>query len=308
MYKHSPGNHAGRAAGLGQLPLLVYAGAVFLAGGLVAYPVYLLSTGLGWHGVEFDSVVHRCLKIVALLGLWPLMRYLKLTRLEDWGFGGRGGQFTKNFLSGFVAGIAMLGVLCIVILALEIRYLSPNFVPTAGELLALVVRIALSGVVIALAEEVWFRGALFQAVSKTSPAVTAIAVTAVLYGCVHFLDTDAVPSPLTPDMWSGLVVVGHSFAGLADPAIVGPLLALVSAGVLLGLVRLKTGSVAQCIGLHAGWLVAIKTLRKATDVELESPLIYLAGGYDGVIGYLAFVWFTLLSITYFWVNWRRPAR
>jgi uncharacterized protein len=74
--------------------------------------------------------------------------------------------------------------------------------------------------------------------------------------------------------------------------------------VLLGLVRERTGRVAECIGLHAGWVFVIGLTRRLTEAVPDAGHTWLAGRYDGVIGVLAGAVFLALA----W-GWRpRPRR
>src|SRR5690606_9308040 len=73
-------------------------------------------------------------------------------------------------------------------------------------------------------------------------------------------------------------------------------IALAMLGVLLAVVRLRTGALAACIGLHAAGVACIAVLRSTTLVEQDSAYAGLVGSYDGVIGWAALIWFVLIVL------------
>lgn len=79
------------------------------------------------------------------------------------------------------------------------------------------------------------------------------------------------------------------------------LTAVFAAGVLLALVRERTGHIGWCIGLHAGWIFVIQVTRRVTDVNSASDLAFWVGGYDDFIGWLAVAWIGALTVAYW--NW-----
>ena len=74
------------------------------------------------------------------------------------------------------------------------------------------------------------------------------------------------------------------------------MVALFLVGVLLGLVRERSGHIGWCIGLHAGWVFVIQVTRQLTDGNEASPYAYLVGDYDGIIGWAAAGWIGLLAL------------
>ena len=95
---------------------------------------------------------------------------------------------------------------------------------------------------------------------------------------------------------------GGQISGLDATVSLDSFLALAAVGVFLSLIRLKTGSLAQCIGVHAGWVLVIKVFRKMTDLDPMSPWAFLVGNYDGTIGYLALGYVLMLGLAYYWIH------
>ena len=279
--------------------LVGYVAVVFVLGAVLAYPAYALLDHCWNDAPPFHSVVHRTLKLLALIALWPLLHGLGLSSRRQWGYGTSRGTFATDLSLGLLFGIGSLGLLIAFLVMLDVRVLVrlPEMVPAAflgvlGEALA-------AGLVIGLIEETWFRGALFSAISRETYPLRAVWVTAVLFGAVHFVRADPAVAPLDPTWTDGFVVIAHSFHSFADRTFVGSFVALVAAGFLLGLMRQHSGHIAYCIGVHAGWVAVIKTTKKVSEVNVDSPFAFLVGGYDGVIGYLASLVFFLLCVGYY---------
>jgi len=91
----------------------------------------------------------------------------------------------------------------------------------------------------------------------------------------------------------------HAFIDLFEWRNLDSIVSLFLVGVLLALVREGRGQIGWCIGLHAGWVFVIQMTRKLTDGNAASGLAFLAGDYDGIIGWLAAVWIGALAAL-FW--------
>ncbi len=195
----------------------------------------------------------------------------------------------------------MMAVLVCALVVLDVRILRDSV--DLNEALGLLWRGVVVGIVVAVIEELWFRGGLYSVLQDigASGADTggglrggyrALALTSLLYAAVHFVRPDAAFSG-SVQWWSGLWVIGESFDRFANPDIIDSFLALVAAGWVLGLTRQRTDSIAACIGLHAGWVSVIYPARKLT--VLASTPSALVGTYDGVVGWLATVMFALCA-------------
>jgi membrane protease YdiL (CAAX protease family) len=182
------------------------------------------------------------------------------------------------------------------LLALGVRQIRPGL---DGELAGLIAGGVISGLAVAFIEETFFRGVLFTAVARTSGAVAAIAAPSVLYAALHFLGGKLRVPPDQVSWEHGFQVLSRLFERYAQPlAFVDSFLALVTLGVLLALVRLRTGAIAACIGLHAAGVCTIFVLRDTTAVNDDARLAGIVGTYDGVIGWAAFAWFVAIVVAY----------
>jgi membrane protease YdiL (CAAX protease family) len=99
--------------------------------------------------------------------------------------------------------------------------------------------------------------------------------------------------------WSGaLFMFIQVFVAGLDWQDLDSVATLFLAGLLLALVRERTGHIGWCIGLHAGWVWVIQTTRKVTDPNPESPLAFLVGSYDSFLGWLVLAWIALVVVAY----------
>lgn len=265
------------------------AGSLLLAAALT-YPAWLLVATVSVEPVH--RVMNRLAMLIALVGLIVLTRRLGLSNRTALGYGLPRGEFLRQLGIGWAAGIGLMLPLIALLLALDVRQIKPGL---DGDLPGLLAGGIVSGLVVAFIEETFFRGVLFTAVSRTSGAIAAVAAPSVLYAALHFLGGKLRVPPEQVSWEHGFQVLSRLFERYTQPlAFVDSFLALVTLGVLLALVRLRTGAIAACIGLHAAGVCAIFVLRDTTVVNDHAQLATIVGSYDGVIGWAAFAWFALI--------------
>uniref|UniRef100_UPI0012E32CDC CPBP family intramembrane glutamic endopeptidase n=1 Tax=Methylogaea oryzae TaxID=1295382 RepID=UPI0012E32CDC len=176
--------------------------------------------------------------------------------------------------------------------------------PAAGVGQALLV-----GVLVGCIEELLFRGVLLGALAQRRGAVYAVAVSAFYYAILHFFHSD-LKLPEDGLGWqSSFTYIGDGFRHLLRWNNADSFAALYCAGLLLGCARLLVGpGLALCIGIHAGWVYTLRTTLALTDLVPASPLGFLVGDYDHIIGWLAAGWLTLLTLPLLrTLHRRRPA-
>jgi uncharacterized protein len=278
------------------------AGALVVAAALT-YPAWLL---VGTVSVEpVHRVMNRVAMLLALLGLIVLTRRLGLSNRAALGYGVPQRQFTEQLATGWFAGVGLMLPLVGLLFALDIRQMKPGF---DANLVTLLGGAILSGLTVAFIEETFFRGVLFTAVARTSGAVAAVVAPSLLYAALHFLG-GRLRVPADEVSWvHGFTVLGNLFERYAEPlTFVDSFLALFTLGVLLSLVRLRTGSIAACIGIHAAGVCTIAIVRRATVVNGDAPYAELVGTYDGVIGWAALAWIALIVAAYAYWSGKRAA-
>lgn len=278
----------------------------FVAGALLAYPVYLAVHPLNadW---PFHRVAARVATLLLVIGIVLLVRHLHVTRREDWGFGVPRSQFIRTFILALVLGLLSILPVAALLFGLDLRAIKPGVTIDSATFATAVGGGLLSGLVVAFTEEAFLRGAMFTAIARESGQRAAIVLTALVYSALHFLSRVRIPHE-SVDWGSGFELLAGTFVTFANPGtIVDSFLALAAVGVLLGLLRARTGNIAACIGLHAGWVCVIAVVRELSVRLPQSRWSFLVGDYDGVVGLLVLAW-TLAIIAVFWLATRRRVR
>jgi membrane protease YdiL (CAAX protease family) len=279
-----------------------------LAGSLVAaaavtYPAWWLVSTVSIEPVH--RVMNRVAMLFALIGLVVLTRRLGLASRDAMGYGLPTREFVRQLALGWVCGLALMLPLVVTLLGLDVRSLKPGL--DAGWT-GLIAGALVSGLVIAFIEETFFRGILFSAVARTSSVIAAVIAPSLLYASLHFLGGKLRLPPDQVSWLDGFTVLGRLFERYAEPlTFADSFVALAMLGVLLSLVRLRTGAIAGCIGLHAAGVATIAVLRDVTVVDRGSEYAAIVGAYDGVIGWAALAWFSLIVIAYALLRRRKAA-
>ena len=282
-------------------PFLIYILATFMLTAVTSYPVFLGMQALGLRDMAFDEMVMRLLRLYGLLGLWPLLSSFGVNTRVGWGYGpsrvGRG--LFKGLLLGAAIGIASMALVVLILLAFEIRVARPGVALSPAVLTVFLLQSAFAGLVVGFIEETWFRGALQTSVTLVSNSAFAIVFISFVYGAMHFVSAD-FNIPGDQASWlSGTAVLFTSVGKFRDPAFFDSLFALVAGGLFLGMIRYRTGRIVECVGIHAGWVMVVKMLRQTTYPNADASWSFMIGSYDGVIGILAGLWFSLLAIAYY---------
>jgi membrane protease YdiL (CAAX protease family) len=266
-----------------------------LVAAVLTYPAWWLVSLVSIEPVH--RVMHRIAMLLALVGLVVLTRRLGLTDRESLGYGLPRREFLRQLGIGFVCGIGLMLPLTALLLGLDIREVKPGF---DGAWLGLI------GVTVAFIEETFFRGVLFTAVSRTSGAAAAVIAPSLLYASLHFLGGKLRVPPEEVSWVHGFEVLSKLFERYVDPlTFADSFVALAMLGVLFALIRLRTGAIAACIGLHAAGVGFIAVLREATRVNPDTEFAALVGSYDGVIGWAALIWFSVIAVVFAVLSRRR---
>jgi membrane protease YdiL (CAAX protease family) len=287
------------------LSLLVFLALALVVAAGLAYPAWWL-VGLV-SDQPIHRVMHRIAMLVAFIGLIWLFRRWQVANKESLGYALDRRAFIRQLLIGFVCGAAIMLPLMVTLFALDIRNVKADFAGHPLDILKIVAGGLLSGLVVAFIEETFFRGALFSTVRRESGVAMAIVLPSALYACVHFLG-GRLRLPRDQVEWStGFEVLAKLLEKYATPLeLFDSLLALFAVGVLLALVRLRTGAIAACIGLHASWVCTIAFVREISLVDNSAAAGWLVGSYDGVIGWGAVGWIAMLALAYLVIARRAP--
>ena len=245
----------------------------------------------------FHRIAERLGMLALLLGFLLIARHLGLTDRKSLGYGLPRRLFIREL--SLALGLGVLTMLAVVALMALLGLLEwrPDGAPAGVP--RLVGSAALSGLAVAFIEETFLRGAMHTAVERESGTRLAVAATALLYAATHFFASFHIPAAQVTPL-SGVALLGGTLQRFAHPlAILDAFLALTAVGVALSLVRVATGGIAACIGLHAGWVWVMLTVHELTRPRETAALGFLLSRFDGFVGWLALAW-TLLLIVPLW--------
>lgn len=270
--------------------LILYLLVVFAGAALVAPWLYwgVQSLAGSQNGLSelahqpFHRYVHRILLAMALAGLWPLSRALGARSWSAVGITplrGQLGHIAFGFGTGFLslAVVALLGVFSGA-RALNTRIPMDRLLELAGSAAA-------TAMVVAVAEELLFRGMLY---GRLRPAIghrAAMLLSGCSYAIVHFFERPAPPLRIT---WtSGFQTLQDMLEGFTHwQSLVPGFFTLALAGFLLAQLFKATGSLYGSISLHAGWIFWLGLYKGVTEGQ-PSSLSWIWGSEKLVDGWSA---------------------
>ena len=238
----------------------------------------------GWR-FAFARVYDRVFELLLVAAVLFAWRRLDLGNARQLGLARP--RWAAELGRGLGVGFAGVGV------ALLVCMVAGALVPELRFAAAKTLRKALLGLAAAIAigagEELLFRGVLLHRMARDVGRVAAVVLTALVYAAVHAIRTGAAPGGAVT-MWSGLERSARLVAPLlqrdALPGVVG----LAGLGLLLAVVRLRTGSLWVSIGIHAAWVAVFRVGRLFFAIQREPPWLIGPGWpplVGGVAGWLA---------------------
>ncbi len=278
-------------------------GGTLLLAALLAWPAWQLL-----HPIEpdwpFHRVISRAWQLLLLLGLLLTLRRLALTGRGDWGYALPRGAFLRQAGTGYAIGLATMLPMTLAMLALGI--LAPRASADVTAILTAFAVGTLMGLAVAFVEETFFRGLMYRAIARESGHWTAAWLTALVYAAIHFFARTKIPADEVA--WdSGFRLLGGVLQHFGDPLpVLDSFVTLVLVGLLLAGVRQRTGAIAGCIGLHAGWVCVIKATKDLTAVNADTAASFLVGPFDGYTGWLVAGWGLLLVAVAWARGWLGP--
>jgi uncharacterized protein len=265
--------------------------ALALAGiALFAYPVWQMLPADA--GFKFHRVASRVAMLTFLVGFILVARRLKVADRVSLGFALAPRAFVREAAKGWLLGVVLMVPVVATMVLFDMRAWKPSASIDALSLVKLVALGIVSGVAVALIEEVFMRGVMHSAIERESGTTVAIVLVSLVYAATHFFSRVRIPADQVNPR-SGLdMLIGV----LAQPVpILDAFLCLAAVGVLLGMVRALTGNIAACVGLHAGWVAVILVVRGSSVRNPEGPATWMLSDYDGFIGWMVLAWIIVIG-------------
>ena len=273
-----------------------FVGLILLGLASIAVFTYPLWTVLHPH---FDFPFHRLGErigmLVLLIAVVAASRRLGLNDRTSLGYGIARRTFLREMSLGLALGVATMAMVVALMTALGLLDWTAAAGLGAAGLAKLVALRLSSGLAVAFIEETFLRGAMLTAMEREAGAATAVLATAVVYSATHFFASHRIAAADVTAR-SGLDLLEGTLHLFAHPgSIADAFLCLFAVGVVLGMVRIQTGNIAACIGLHAGWVWVMLVVHDVSQPLRDAPLGFLLSRFDGFVGWLVLAWTILLG-------------
>jgi membrane protease YdiL (CAAX protease family) len=133
-------------------------------------------------------------------------------------------------------------------------------------------KVIIGAVLTAFIEEFIFRGILFRELKARHSLLFATVLTTVIYASVHFIAPNKSWVYPGYSLTVGFEYLGVVFQGILNPQHLMPFLGLCLVGLVLIRSFLLTESLVVAVGLHAGWILSVKSVFYLTALSPETQL------------------------------------
>ncbi|HVM59711.1 MAG TPA: CPBP family intramembrane glutamic endopeptidase [Verrucomicrobiae bacterium] len=215
----------------------------------------------------FHRVFDRAILLVALAGLWPLLRTTGLRFGSDIGYV-RARGWWRHLLAGYVLGILSLTLLVVILVMFGGRQLTIN--KSSAQMTGAALKFLCAGVAVALIEETLFRGALQGMLQRRLHVALAVVIASAVYSAVHFLKPAGVNISANQVTWTsgGKCLAWIATQSMRQKGVPVQFVSLFLAGCVLGLAYARTGAIYLSLGLHAGWVLVNEFVRWSATLNV----------------------------------------
>lgn len=258
--------------------IFLYLAAVVLAGVLAAPQAWELIHRLPpeWfggflakiQGMPFHRYLSRSIQIAALMLLFPLLHSLRIRSLSAFSLFPNPRPL-RDLGIGMTAGLLCMALMIPALLHFGAYTLPPDW--GAGVLGALP-RVVATALVVAVMEEFLFRGVLLGLLRQVMIPSAAVFLAAIPFAVLHFfnLPRGGTGEGESITWWSGLSSLLQAVASLPPwPLFLWGSATLFLAGLLLGGMTVRTGSLHAAIGLHGVWILGQQLFNTVSVCRLE---------------------------------------
>jgi membrane protease YdiL (CAAX protease family) len=261
---------------------LLLFGTLFLSA-LLTPLVYLLIELISGENIwPFSRVFHRVAMVVAICLVILLRKRFNIVKIKAYfaGLTSGGGMFL------FFFGLLLSSVISFVTLYILLEIDQDSLMGSAAlkwnsrEFSAYILRfwqIFPAAILISVIEEGFFRVLLFWRMSQVFPVLWAATFSSALYSFVHFISPDRAFVSSDYGWLAGFYYLDAVAERLLLPGMFSAFFGLFLVGLILCYTMYKSRSFFLCLGLHSGWIIAIKLAGFATIVASEELIPKGAG-------------------------------
>lgn len=216
--------------------------------------------------------------MISSIGLFVIFRrYVRLGSLRELAL--PPSQVAKtNIALGAALAIGSTGLL--VVAMTLVGTFTPYFRLDPATALARLGSALFAAVCAATAEEIFFRGILFRGLRDSLGRINGYFLASLIFAAIHFIHPASESVLAKADGWAGLYHLAGSFRSFLNPGAIAPgLIGLFVIGVVLCFALERTGTLYLSIGLHAGWIFALKSIRVFGDF-IRQDLGWVFGSSD----------------------------
>jgi uncharacterized protein len=214
----------------------------------------------------------------------------------------------RDIFTGLGLSIGSMAILIVAMVAGGI--FEPFFRLSPGESLRTLASALTAGIFAGTLEEIFFRGLLFKGLYDAGRPWRAYLLANLFYSLLHFVKPGKAYYISTLEPLAGFRHLFTTFAPFLDPlSILLGIFGLFLIGVVLSFALIRTGKLYLSIGLHAGWIIALKSLRVFGDYRRED-LGWLFGSTEPKIvsGVATFIGLVVVGLAVHWLTKNRSDR
>jgi hypothetical protein len=237
--------------------------------------IAMAANGLGF-AFKFSRVYNRVFEILLIGALLLGWRRLDLGNATQIGL--RHPRWARDLARGLLIGF--LGVLAGVVACWLGGAMVPELRYGVGKTVGKAVAGLLGAVLVGVGEEALFRGVLLRRFTADLGRPGGVILSTGIYAIVHALRPGGSRAAYP---WAGVDRTLALFAPLARPGVVPGVLGLFGLGLLLVLVRQRTGSLWSSIGIHAAWVAVFRVGRLVLDIR-ATPVWLIGPGWPPLVG------------------------
>jgi uncharacterized protein len=254
--------------------------------------------------IPFSRIFNRFFMISGILLFFVCRSLLKIESPAQLGLVPKT-QAAHDIIAGLVLALGSMLALGWTMSLADVY--QPFFRLSLSESVEQCVKAILAGFTVGVLEEIFFRGIIFRGLLEDWKPLPAFLLANLFYSALHFVKPGERYFLSGIEPWAGFRHLFSTFAPFFEPAEIAPgLIGLCLIGIVLSYAFARTGTLYLSIGLHAGWVIAIKTIRVFGDYRGED-LGWVFGSSDPKIvsGVVTWAGIILVGLAVHWLTRNR---